>query len=205
MSVIVSKNGYMEITDNAILRMLKNHNSFRKNIDVARKQALRDITDIEDMIATTICPARNTDNVGGGRTNKIQDPTADSALRLHSARYREKIQHKQQELLSLDKEEEAFDRVCSAFKKSCWLLPREFEIVNELFYSNKKTTTWENVAQELNISKGKITEARQLVCKLIRYIYDSAYKTEDIDRLTESELYSLVEEHQDRHLLRHID
>lgn len=198
-------NGYLKISDKLIKNMLNNHQSYRNDIDISRKQTIRDIKDLEDMISAAICPGLNYDSVGGGKTNKIHDPTYESLLRLYSGRYMELIQIKQQELFVLEQREEAFDRVCTAFKKTLWILPREFEIVNRLFYSVEKTTTWDAVSQELGVSKGKISESRKLVYKLVRLIYDSNYKTEDIDGVSEDELYDLVEDSNEDALKKHLN
>lgn len=201
----MSNNGYIEISDNLIKRMINNHHSYRRDICIARKQLLQEINVLEDMIDAAINPGKGTDNVGGGKTNKIQDPTYDSVIRLQAGRYREKIQIKQEELLVLEKREEAFDRVCCAFKKTFWVLPLEFEIVNQLYYTATKMTTWDAVCQDLNISKATISESRKWICKLIRIIYDSDIKNEDIDGVTEQQLYTLIEESGDLSLLKHID
>jgi len=198
-------NGYLEISDNLIKRMINHHQSYRNDISIARKQLLREINDLEDMIDAAILPGKGTDNVGGGKTNKIQDPTYDSVIRLQNGRYMEKIQIKQKELLVLEKREEAFDRVCCAFKKTFWVLPLDFEIVNQLYYSAKKVTTWDAVCQELNISKATISDSRKWVCKLIRILYDSDYKTEDIDSVTDEQIYSLIEDSGDKALLKRVD
>lgn len=198
-------NSYLKINDKLIKKMLNNHQSYRCDIDISRKQILNDMRDLEDMMSAAICPGRNMDSVGGGKTNKIQDPTFDSLMRLYAGRYREQIQKKQQELMMLEKREEAFDRVCTAFKKSMWVLPREFEIVNQLFYSTKKNTTWDAVSQELGVSKGKISESRQLIYRLVRLIYDSDYLTEDIDGVSEDELCDLIEDSEDETLKKHLN
>jgi len=199
-----SSNEYIELSDKQLKKMVNNYRYYRKDINNTRISILQEIKELDDMIAAISLPGYSVDSEGG-KTNKKQDPVFLSYIKLTTSRYREKIIRLQQDLSELNQKEIAFDRVMSAFRCTMWICPIAYEIVTRLCVNVEKIDTWETVAADLCVSKSYLSEARNFMYELVRIIYKSDYDTEDIDSMTEENIYALVEAGADESLLKRID
>jgi len=185
---------YLKLTKDKIKKLLSNHQSYRLNISNQRQRYLLELRDYEDLLDSIALSSVRLSDVPSGQTNKVSDPTYKSYLKLSNARYTEKILKMQQNILELEQQELALERVCESFHKMMWLSPIAYRVATELSFVEltRRTFTWESMAKELGCSKSYINIALNTTYDFVKLLYDSEFETEEIKRMSEDELTDYI-------------